>query len=341
LIRDDARTDDELLIPGPVERRILGTSDLSISAIGLGTWAMGGGDWRFGWGPQKDSESLATVTQALDGGINWIDTAAAYGLGHAEIMVAKALRDIPRKERPYVFTTCGLVWDELGNVMQNLEPQSIRREAEGSLGRLGVDHIDLYRLGWPVSPNHWYGDTPGSLEEAWHTMAELQREGKARFIGVANCDVDQLDRLHQIAPVTSLHAPYSLAERGIEHRVLPYCERHTIGVIAHSTLHAGLLAGKMSALRIDALPHNDWRRRSSYFHEPRLHRALTLAARARADGAREARSPAQVATAWVLRHTAVTAASVGLRHPLQVSEATAAAALPHSAVNIDAGEHVS
>jgi diketogulonate reductase-like aldo/keto reductase len=208
-----------------VELRALGSSDLSLTPIGLGTSAIGGGDWIFGWGPQHDAESMGTIRRALDEGVNWIDTAAAYGLGHAEVMVARALGELPRRERPYLLATCGLIWDELGNVSHSFRPDSIRRQAEASLRRLGVDCFDLYQLGSPTLPNSRPGAEAGSIEEAWETMTALQREGKARYIGVSGCDTDQLERLHRIAPVTSVQAPYSLMQRGIEDRMLGCCER--------------------------------------------------------------------------------------------------------------------
>jgi aryl-alcohol dehydrogenase-like predicted oxidoreductase len=324
-----------------VERRRLGTSDLAITSVGLGTWAIGGSDWIFGWGPQKDSESLAAIKRAVEAGINWIDTAAAYGLGHAEMTIARALREVSRRDRPYVFTHCGLVWDELGNVSQSLKPESIRREAEASLRRLDVDCLDLYQLGWPASPNCPSIDDAGSFEEAWATMAALQREGKARFIGVSNCDVEKLDRLRRIAPVTSLQAPYSLIRRELEDRTLPFCERHQIGVIAHSSIHSGLLTGRMTPERIDALPHNDWRRRSPLFQEPMRSRALALVECLREVAAHDARTPGQVAIAWALHPPAVTAASVGLRLAQQVTEAVEAASVRLSAKDIDDLEHAS
>ncbi|HMF97037.1 MAG TPA: aldo/keto reductase [Vicinamibacterales bacterium] len=300
---------------------------MSITPIGLGTWAMGGGDWIFGWGPQKDSESIDTVRRAIDNGLNWVDTAAAYGLGRSESMVARALRDIPRHERPYIFTECSLVWDELGNVSASLEPRSIRREAESSLRRLEIECVDLYQLGWPVEPNFSSRDDTHSLEAAWTTMAALQREGKARFIGVSNCDVGQLERLRRISPVTSLQVPYSLLRRRIEDHALPFCADHTIGVIADSSMQWGLLSGKMTRERIDALPHNDWRRRSPYFREPMLTRALAVAERLRTVAAPKGRSPGEVAIAWTLHNRSITAASVGVRHAYQVDEVVGAASV--------------
>jgi aryl-alcohol dehydrogenase-like predicted oxidoreductase len=318
-----------------LERRILGNSDLAISAIGLGTWAIGGGDWIFGWGPQKDSESLATVRHAIDCGINWIDTAAAYGLGHAEVVLSRALRDVPRRDRPYVFATCSLVWDELGNVSQSLRPHSIRQEAEGSLRRLRIDCFDLYALGCPVSPNRPPADHAGLLETAWETMAALRREGKTRFIGLSNCSVSQLGRLQRIAPVTSVQLPYSLLQREVEDRALPFCERHGIPVIAHSTMHAGLLTGEMTHDRIEGLPHNDWRQRSRFFRRLACDRALGMVEGLRTAGARHGRTAGEVAIAWALSHRAVTAASVGARRPDQLHEVVRAASFLLSGAEIE------
>jgi aryl-alcohol dehydrogenase-like predicted oxidoreductase len=300
-----------------------------ITPIGLGTWAIGGGDWIFGWGPQTDAQSIATIRRAIERGINWIDTAAVYGLGHAETIVARALRGLSDRDRPYIFTACSLVWDELGNVSHSLRGQSIRREVEGSLQRLGVDRIDLYQLGWPANPCSGQrcggGDTSGSIEEAWETMAALQIEGKVRFIGVSNCDVDELARLDRIAPVISLQAPYSLVRREIENRTLSFCDRQEIAVLAASPLGSGLLTGTMTPDRVCSLPHNDWRRRSASFHQMALTHAAQLLARLRDIGARLECTPASVAVAWALSHPAVTAAIAGARRPEQIDEIVNAA----------------
>ena len=310
-----------------MDLKTLGPSDLAITPIGLGTWAIGGGDWVFGWGPQKDDESLETIRRAVALGVNWIDTAAVYGLGHAETLIARGLRDVPRRERPYVFTTCSLVWDELGNVAHSLEPQSLRREAEASLRRLDVDAIDLYQIGWPVWPNSPPGHNNWSLEEAWATLASLKREGKVRFIGVSNCDGDQLARLQDIAPVTNLQTRYSLLSREVEQRTLPFCRDNNIGVLAYSPMHSGLLTGTMTPERVKALPHNDWRRRSPYFQEPMLSCALKLNDRLRELAVRHARTSGEIAIAWTLRHPAVTAVAVGARRPVQVDAMIGAATL--------------
>ncbi len=328
-----------------MEQRNLGDSDLAITPIGLGAWAIGGGDWIFGWGPQDDAESVATIRRAVDDGINWIDTAAVYGLGHSEAVVARALRDIPPRQRPYIFTKCSLTWDEDGRISHSLRPESIRREVEASLRRLEVEYIDLYQIHWPIWQNNRLGDRPdrydpGSLEEAWATMAALQREGKVRYVGISNADADQLARLQRIAPVTSLQPPYSLLRRDIEDRTLPFCRTHNVGVIIYSPMQSGLLAGKMTCDRIGSLAENDWRRRSPYFQEPILTRALRLVEHLRAIGARHGRTPGEVAVAWTLRHPAVTAAIVGARRPQQVDELVGASAVRLSSEEISELEQV-
>jgi aryl-alcohol dehydrogenase-like predicted oxidoreductase len=318
-----------------VDRRTLGHSDLTITSIGLGTWAIGGGDWVLGWGPQKDADSVTTIRRAVELGINWIETAAVYGLGHSETLIARALREIPQRERPHVFTMCSLVWDELGNVAHSLEPRSIRREAEASLRRLDIDTIDLYQIGWPIWPKSPPGHDPGSLEAAWDTMASLKREGKVRFIGVSNCDRHQLTRLQRIAPVTSLQTRYSLLSRDVEDRTLPFCQDRRLGVLACSPMHSGLLTGTMTPERVKALPHNDWRRRSPDFQEPFLSCALRVNDRLRAVAGRYARTPGEVAIAWTLRHPAVTAVVVGARRPDQVDTMIGATTLRLATTEIE------
>ena len=230
-----------------MERRSLGDSDLALTPIGLGAWAIGGGDWVFGWGPQNDAESVATIRRAVDDGINWIDTAAVYGLGHSEAIVARALRDIPPRRRPYVFTKCSLTWDEDGNISHSLRPESIRREAEASLRRLEVECIDLYQIHWPLWPDTRLGDRPdghdsGALEEAWATMAALRQEGKVRHVGISNADADQLARLQRIAPVTSLQPPYLAAQarhRGPHLAFLPDSQHRCHHLFTHAVGAAG------------------------------------------------------------------------------------------------------
>jgi aryl-alcohol dehydrogenase-like predicted oxidoreductase len=301
-----------------MELRRLGSSDLMITPIGLGTWAIGGGDWILGWGPQDDEQSVATIRRAVRRGINWVDTAAVFGLGHAEAMVARALRGIPRRERPSIFTRCGLVWDDLGNVSHNLTRASIRAQAEASLRRLEVDYIDLYQIGWTAWPAGFSGGTSGSVEEAWEAMASLQQEGKVRFIGVSSCTCSQLAKLETTAPVTSLSLPYSLLRRELEQCTRPAWIRERVGIIACSTLGSGLLTGTMTPNRL--LPYNDWRRRHSFLQEVAATRASKLVERLRIVSERHQVSPSAIATAWTLRHQDVTAAVVGARRPEQVEE---------------------
>jgi aryl-alcohol dehydrogenase-like predicted oxidoreductase len=301
----------------------LGNAGFSITAIGLGAWAIGGGGWQFGWGPQDDQASIATIRRAVDLGINWVDTAAVYGLGHSEEVVARALAGIPAGKRPLIFTKCSLVWDERGSVSHNLQPASLRTELEGSLRRLKIDVIDLYQIHWAT----WRPDSAPGIEEAWQTLADLQRAGKIRCLGVSNFTVSQMERIRPIAPITSLQPPYSMLKREIEADILPYCERHGIGVIVYSPMQSGLLSGRMTRQRVAALPSDDWRRNSPEFQEPRLSRNLQAVEVLRAIGATHGRTPAEVAIAWTLRHPAVTAAIVGARAPVQVEEFIGAAEL--------------
>ena len=310
-----------------MDTRRLGHSDLAITPIGLGAWAIGGGDWCLGWGPQRDDHSIATIRRALDRGINWIDTSSVYGLGRSEMVIARALRAIPRRNRPYVFTKCGLVWDELGNVSANFGSQSIRAQAEASLRRLGVEAIDLYQIDLPCERHGRFNVRPGSVDEAWDTMAALQREGKVRWIGVANARVAQLPGLHQAAPITSVQAGYSLLRREIEDELLPYCARHDIGVLAASPMEAGLLTGAVTPERLRMLPHNDWRRCNPSFSPDEVARALHIVDELRAIGARHGVVAGAVAIAWTLRTPAITAAIAGARRPEQVDELVPAASL--------------
>jgi aryl-alcohol dehydrogenase-like predicted oxidoreductase len=295
-----------------METRRLGNSDLRITPVGLGTWAMGGPGYEFGCGPQEDQASIEAIHRALELGVNWIDTAAVYGLGHAEEIVARALKTWPGK-RPYVFTRCGLRWDERGKVHLALKADSIRRECEESLRRLQVEAIDLYQLHWPVQ-------TEAEIVEGWIAMASLQRQGKVRWIGVSNFDVEQMKRAEAITPITSLQPPYSLIRREVESEILPYCRRSGIGVIAHSPMASGLLTGAMTRERVARLPEDDWRRRDPEFNEPRLSLNLTLVERLRAIGGRHGRPPGEVAIAWVLSHPAVTGATVGARSAQQAEQ---------------------
>jgi aryl-alcohol dehydrogenase-like predicted oxidoreductase len=299
-----------------MQTRQLGRTDLRITPIGFGAWAIGG-EWRFGWGPQDDAESVAAIRQAVSRGMNWVDTAPAYGLGHSEDVVAAALADIPPSERPYVFTKCSLVWGPDNVVRHDVTAASIRREVDASLRRLRVGAIDLYQVHWP----RWASQTepsPGSVAEAWQTLVELQREGKVRHIGASNFTVEDLQTAEAIGPVGSLQPPYSMLRRAIEADVLPFCEDHDIGVIVYSPMLSGLLTGAMTRERIANLAASDWRRNNKEFQEPRLSANLALVETLRAIGDRHGRSPGEVAIAWTLRHPAVTGAIVGGRSARQV-----------------------
>lgn len=291
-----------------MQTRQLGNSDLQITPVGFGAWAIGGGEWKFGWGAQEDNDSIAAIRRALDLGINWIDTAAVYGLGHSEEVVARALNG--RSDKPYIFTKCERVWDEQGNIGSSLKAESLRRECEASLRRLGVDVIDLYQIHWP-NPDL-------DIEEGWSTLANLQQEGKVRYIGVSNFNVEQMERALKIAPITSLQPPYSLIRRDVEADILPFCREHNIGVIVYSPMQSGLLSGKMTKERVANFPPNDWRHNNEQFKEPRLSRNLKLADLLKEIGARHNCSAGEVAIAWTLRNPAVTGAIVGARRADQV-----------------------
>jgi len=292
-----------------METRQLGASELRITPIGLGTWAIGGGNWAFGWGAQDDEESIATIHRALDMGVNWIDTAAVYGLGRSEEVIGRALKGI--NQRPYIFTKCSMIWDEQRTVGHSLTKESVKREAEASLRRLQIETIDLYQIHWP--------NPEAEIEEGWAAMIELQREGKVRYLGVSNFSVAQMQRVQRLATITSLQPPYSLLDRDIEAEVLPYTQRNGIGVIAYSPMASGLLTGKMSRERIAALPKDDWRRRNEWFTEPQLSRNLDLVEKLREIGARHGRTAGEVAIAWTLRRPEVTGAIVGARRPEQLN----------------------
>jgi aryl-alcohol dehydrogenase-like predicted oxidoreductase len=294
----------------------LGNSDLFITPVGFGAWAIGGSGWEFGWGEQDDKTSVAAIHRALELGVNWIDTAAVYGMGHSEEVVAFALRTWPGP-RPYVFTKCGLRWDEQGYVHRNLKADSIRRECEESLRRLSVDVIDLYQIHWPTE----------DLEEGLGAITQLQREGKVRWIGVSNFNVDEMRRARAIAPITSLQPPYSLVRREVEPEILPYSRSNRLGVIIYSPMASGLLTGAMTRERAANLPASDWRSRDVGFHEPRLSKNLALVERLREVGERHERPPGQVAIAWALRNPAVTGAIVGARNAKQVEGTVGAASL--------------
>lgn len=291
-----------------MDTRQLGLSDLRITPIGFGAWAIGGGEWAYGWGDQDDAQSVAAIHEAIDHGVNWIDTAAIYGLGRSEEVVGRALKG--RGERPYVFTKCSLIWDENRTISNSMRAASVRRELEASLRRLQTDVIDLYQIHWP-NPDQ-------EIEEGWAEMEKLRQEGKIRWIGVSNFNVAQLARARAIAPVASLQPPYSLINRGVEQEILPFCAANDIGVIAYSPMESGLLTGTMSQARIDAMPADDWRRSDEEFQEPRLSRNLALAEQLKRIGAAHGRSAGEVAVAWTLANPAVTGAIVGFRSPEQV-----------------------
>jgi len=299
-----------------VETRALGNTGLHISPIGVGAWAIGGGGYAFGWGPQDDEESVAAIRRAVDLGINWVDTAPVYGLGRSEEVVGRALKAVGAANRPYVFTKCSLVWEDgRREVAHSLQAASIRREVEASLRRLDVPAIDLYQIHWP---RFAAGATTGSIEEAWTTLAALQQEGKVRHIGVSNFKVEDLEAAGRIAPVASLQPPYSILRRGIESEVLPYCQAHRIGVIVYSPMQSGLLSGRMTRERVAAMPKDDFRHATPEYQEPRLSRNLAFADLLAAVGRRHGRSAGEVAIAWTLRHPGVTGAIVGFRRPAQV-----------------------
>jgi aryl-alcohol dehydrogenase-like predicted oxidoreductase len=291
-----------------MEKVRLGDSDMKITPIGVGAWAMGGGGWEFSWGPQEDKDSLAAIHEALDRGVNWIDTAAVYGLGRSERVVGLALKG--RTTRPYIFTKCALTWNEQGQIGHSLKARSVRREVEDSLRRLDVDVIDLYQVHWP--------DPDEDIEEGWIEMARLREEGKVRYIGVSNFDVAQMKRAQAIAAVTSLQPPYSILARDVEGEILPYARKENIGAIVYSPMYSGLLTGAMTRARIAQLAPDDWRRRNPNFQEPLLSRNLRLVELLRRIGERYDVSPGEVAIAWTLRNPAVTAAIVGVRTPQQV-----------------------
>jgi aryl-alcohol dehydrogenase-like predicted oxidoreductase len=293
-----------------METRKLGNSDLHITPVGYGAWAIGGSGWQFAWGSQDDNDSIAAIHRSLELGVNWIDTAAVYGLGHSEEVVARALKSWPGP-RPYVFTKCGLRWDATGNVRKVLSADSIRREVEDSLRRLSVDVIDLYQIHWPPDPDSI------ELEEGWSMLASLQRQSKVRWIGVSNFDVQQLRRAQALASVTSLQPPYSLVHREVENETLPYCQQQGIGVIVYSPMASGLLTGAMTRERAAKLPKNDWRRSHPDFTEPRLSRNLALVDRLQEIAGRHDRSSGEVAIAWTLHSPAVTGAIVGARNAHQ------------------------
>ncbi len=292
-----------------MQRRQLGKTDLKLTTVGLGTWAMGG-PWQFGWGPQDDNEAIAAIQKALELGINWIDTAPAYGLGHSEELVRKALEQTNAK--PIIATKCGLLWNEKKEKVPCLKAKSIREECHSSLKRLNINVIDLYQMHWP--------EPEEDMEQAWEEMAKLKDQGKVRYIGVSNFKVEQLERIGKIAPVASFQPPYSMLHREVEDESLDYCARNNIGVVAYSPMQRGLLTGKFDQERLAGLALDDHRRQNPDFQEPKFSATLQLVDKLRPIAERNGRTPAQLAIAWVLRRGEVTAAIVGARRPGQIEE---------------------
>ena len=292
-----------------MQKRQLGDTELNLTTVGLGTWAMGG-PWQFGWGPQDDNEAIAAILTALDKGINWIDTAPIYGLGHSEELVGKALKQT--KQKLLIATKCGLLWDEKNERAPCLKKESIRKECHASLKRLGVEAIDLYQMHWP--------EPEEDVGEAWEEMAKLVDEGKVRYIGVSNFNIEQIERIRKIHKVASLQPPYSMLHREVEDGLLEYCAQNNIGVIAYSPMQRGLLTGKFSQERLAGLPLDDHRRRNPDFHDPQFTATLQLVERLKEIAERNGTTCAQLAISWVLRRPEVTAAIVGARRPEQIAE---------------------
>ncbi|HET55280.1 MAG TPA: aldo/keto reductase [Ignavibacteria bacterium] len=297
-------------------KRKLGNSDLEITRVGFGAWAIGGAGWDFGWGEQDDNESIEAIHKTLDMGINWIDTAAVYGIGHSEEVVAKAIKEYGGN-KPYVFTKCVLVWDQNGHVRKTHDPESIRKECEDSLRRLQIDTIDLYQIHWPP-------DDDEKIKPAWEMLAKLKEEGKVRYIGVSNFNVEQMKIAETIAPITSLQPKYSLISRNIENEILPYVKKQNIGVIVYSPMGSGILTGKYNREKIEKLPEDDWRKGARDFTEPNLSKNLKLVEVMKQIASAHNRHVGEVAIAWTLKHEAVTAAIVGARNARQAEEVMSA-----------------
>jgi aryl-alcohol dehydrogenase-like predicted oxidoreductase len=311
--------------------RRLGSTELRLTPVGFGAWAVGGGGWAFGWGPQDDAQSIASIRHALELGVNWIDTAAVYGLGHSEEVVREALEGIPSNDRPYIFTKCGMVWDERwpdASPRQVLEPASIRRECEGSLHRLGVERIDLYQF-------HWPDETGTAIEDSWEAMTRLVEAGKVRTAGVSNFDVPLLERCEAIRHVDSLQPPLSLIRRQVADSEIPWCAAHKTGVIGYSPLQSGLLTDRFSEKRVESMAEDDWRRRSPDFKPPRLGRNLALRDALRPVAERHGTTVSAVAIAWTLAWPGVTGAIVGARSPEQVDGWIGAATLELTLEDLD------
>ncbi|WP_297693950.1 aldo/keto reductase [uncultured Eudoraea sp.] len=314
-----------------MQTRKLGYSELYLTTIGLGTWAMGGGDWKFGWGPQEDNASINAIHTALDLGINWIDTAAIYGHGHAEEVVGRAIKGI--RDEVIVATKCGRVWEgDSREIGKSLMAKSIRREVEASLKRLAIEVIDLYQIHWP--------EPDEEIEEGWAAMAQLVKEGKVRYVGVSNFNLEQLKRAQAIHPITSLQPPYSMFRREIEEEIMAYCDNNQIGIIAYSPMQAGLLTGKFTRERAMALNDSDWRSRNPFFTEPQLSINLETIERLNQIAIEVNVSLSQLSLAWVLRNKEMTSAIVGARNPEQIQETAKAAELTLTRANIEAIENI-
>jgi len=307
-----------------MQTRRLGYTDLNLTTVGLGTWAMGG-PWQFGWGPQDDSEAIAAILKALELGINWIDTAPVYGLGHSEELVANALKQ--SKQKPFIATKCGLLWNEKREKVPCLKRQSIRQECNASLKRLGIEVIDLYQMHWP--------DPDQDIEEAWEEMAKLTLEGKIRYLGVSNYNMEQIERVRKIHPVASLQPPYSMLHREVEGELLAYCAKNNIGVLAYSPMQRGLLTSKFSRQHLEKLAPDDHRIKNPDFQEPQFSATLELVEKLKKIAERSGRTSAQLAISWVLRRPEVTAAIVGARRPAQIIETAPASDWNLSKKDID------
>ncbi len=295
-----------------MQKRRLGNSDLFLTTVGFGTWGMSGTGWRGSWGPQDDNDSIKAIIRAYELGVNWIDTAPVYGLGHSEEIVGKAIKQLP--ERPIIATKLALRWDDQGNITRSLKKESVREEVENSLKRLGIDVIDLYQIHWPID------DNPDEVLEGWATMAELIKEGKVRYIGVSNFNVELLEKISRIHPVTSLQPQYSMIKREVEKELLPYCGKNNIGVVCYSPMAKGLLTGAFSKERVAQLPDEDHRKRTPDFQDPLLSNTLEMVEKLRPIAERNGRTLSQLAIAWVLRRPEVTSAIVGVRRPSQIEE---------------------
>ena len=314
-----------------MQNRKLGHSDLHLTTIGLGTWAMGGGYWKFGWGPQDDKASIAAIHAAVDQGINWIDTAPIYGHGHSEKVVGKAIKGI--RDSLIIATKCGRVWEgDSREIGKSLKAHSIRQEVENSLQRLGIDYIDLYQIHWPQPDEE--------IEEGWATIADLIKEGKVRYGGVSNFDLQQLKRVQAIHPVTSLQPPYNMFRREIELELMDYCRENQIGIVAYSPMQAGLLTGKFNKERAAMLPESDWRSKHPFFNSPQLALNLEVVEQLRGIAEDKNCSMSQLSLSWVLRRDEITAAIVGARKPEQIEETAQAASIELNTKEIDVIEAI-